>query len=234
MTQPASQREGNKSKRTSMLYRHSTRKKWGFALLAWDHGEKRGYQFEDGKLRVFKKGFFKLIDEVEVDSDEKMAVLATLRRRLGWRENVTVKTTKPAVDDVTFDLQVALFLDQYPKGFQDSKWAKEKRGIDTTRCLKRHRDVVIVEARKLLSRAQLISFFEEQRYQAVIDAMRAVGDSTDLIAKAKLSPLEGMGDEETKRLAEQLFELLHGEDRLAIRFERFVDTLGRSTKKQPS
>jgi len=234
MAEPTSNREGKKSKHVSMLYRHSTRKKWGLALLAWDHGEKRGYQFEDGKLRVFKKGFFELLDKIAVDTDEKKAILATLRRRLGWRENVTVKTVEPAENDSSFDLQVELFLNQYPKGFQDTEWAKERRGIDTTRCLKRHRDVAIVEARKLLSRARLHSLLEEGSHRAVIDAMRAVGDSTDLIAKAKLSPLEEMGDEEAKRLAEQLFELLHGEERLEIRFERFVDTLARSTKKQPT
>ena len=35
------------------LYRHSKRKQWGFAVLAWEKEGKRGYQFEDGELRVW-------------------------------------------------------------------------------------------------------------------------------------------------------------------------------------
>ena len=47
------------------FYRHRMRPKWGLAILAWDTGDKRGFQFEDGQVRIIKDGFYDLMIEVE-------------------------------------------------------------------------------------------------------------------------------------------------------------------------
>ena len=44
------------------LFRHSKRPQWGIAALVWELNGKRGYQFSDGKLRVFKQGFYGLFE----------------------------------------------------------------------------------------------------------------------------------------------------------------------------
>lgn len=185
-------------------------------------------------MRVFKRGYYELLEEINADSEEYSPVISVLRRRLGWREQVTQKASKVPAESISIDYQLRLFREQYPKGFQGAKWAKEKRGIDTTRRLKRHRDVAIVEARQLLARARLMKLLEQEQYGEIIEAMLEVGDTTDLIAKSKLKVLQNLSEESTKRLSEQLFDFLHGEEQLGIRFERFVDTLARTTKKRPT
>ena len=46
------------------LYQHTKRPEWGLAILAWDRGSRRAFQFEDGKLRVFKQGYYEMVEEV--------------------------------------------------------------------------------------------------------------------------------------------------------------------------
>ncbi|MEL6182380.1 MAG: hypothetical protein AAFS10_25715, partial [Myxococcota bacterium] len=57
------------------LYVHTKRPNWGRAILAWEQGGKRGYQFEDGRLRVFKKDFYGLFDTVELPEDDDSALV---------------------------------------------------------------------------------------------------------------------------------------------------------------
>ena len=47
------------------VYVHRKRPQWGYAIVAWEKGDKRGYQFEDGQLRVFKDAFYGLFDRVD-------------------------------------------------------------------------------------------------------------------------------------------------------------------------
>lgn len=234
MHQTGAKTEGKESKKTDVLYSHKTRKEWGFALLVWDHDDKRGYQFEDGKLRVFKKDYFGLLEMSDAPSEDTAPVVAALRRRLGWREQAVPKKPKRSVESVLFEHQLALFRELYPKGFQGSKWAKEKRGIDTTRQLQRHRDMALVQARKLLCRSRMTTLIENEEYGAIIKTLIEIGNATDMIAKSKLRPLEQLHEQGVRELAENLFELFHGDAQLAIRFERFVDALVRTTGKHPS
>jgi hypothetical protein len=127
-----------------------------------------------------------------------------------------------------------LFRELYPKGFQGSKWAREKRGVDTTRRLQRHRDIALVQARKSLCLSRLSSLIEEEEFSAVVDTAIEVGDSTDMISKGKLRSFENLSPSKAQEFARSLFELLHGDGPLAIRFERFVDVLSRVTGKSPS
>lgn len=231
MHQTNSKAEETQSRQEDVLYFHMTRKQWGLALLAWDHGDKRGYQFEDGKLRVFKQGYFDLLEEAEAPPK---GVFETLRRRLGWKAQEKPKKPNRSTESFPFEQQLVLFQDIYPKGFQGSKWAREKRGIDTTRCLQRHRDLAHVQARKDLSRAQLNKLIEEEDYTKIIRRMLKIGNGTDLISKSTLRPLEELLDRESQELGERLFELIHGDEELAIRFERFVDSLAELTGKSPA
>lgn len=234
MHQSSSKTEGSSTQRTDVLYRHRSRNEWGAALMAWDRGEKRGFQFEDGQLRIFKKGYFGLLEEVAAPPEETAAVVAALRRRLGWSEKVTTKKPKRPVESVPFEHQLVLFRELYPKGFQGSKWAKEKRGIDTTRRLQRHRDIALVETRKLLCRSRMNKLIQEEEFASIIETLLEIGNTTDLVAKSKLKPLEQLDGQGARELSEILFELLHGDKELSILFERLVDVLIRKTGKQPS
>ena len=65
------------------LYAHTKGQKWGLAILAWERGPCRGYQFEDGVLRIFKEGFYEMLEEVDAPADKAARVIAELRRKLG-------------------------------------------------------------------------------------------------------------------------------------------------------
>jgi hypothetical protein len=224
----------NTESKAEVLYQHRSRKEWGLALLAWDRGDKRGYQFEDGKLRIFKEGFFGLLEEVYAPEEELTPVVGALKRRLGWKEQAKAKKKKKAVEGVAFEHQLALFQELYPKGFQGAKWAREKRGVDTTRRLQRHRDIAHVTTRKSLCLSRLNTLVQEGDFKAIIETMIEIGDTTDLVAKKALKPLEQLSEDALRELGERLFDLLHGDEKVAIRFERFVDVLVRAIGKQPS
>ncbi len=234
MQQATSNIDQKSSKKHGVLYQHKARPEWGLAVLAWERGDKRGYQFEDGKLRVFKKGYFKLLEAVDQEPEESTSVAQALQRRIGWRQQAPATATRTRVNSVPFEQQIAYFEELYPKGFQGSKWAKEKRGIDSKRRLKRHREEAVIEARNILGQERLRERLDAGESAGVIQSLIALCDETDLITKRQSQPLSKVGEENAQEVAEGLYELLYGEERLAIRFERFVDTLARVTRKKPS
>jgi hypothetical protein len=64
--------------------------------------------------------------------------------------------------------------------------------------------------------------------------MRSVCEETDLVTASQLKPLKSVSEDRVSELAEGLNDLLHGDDQLAIRFERFVAALAAATGKKPS
>src|SRR5690606_26156746 len=46
----------------SVVYQHTKRAQWGLAALVWERDGKRGYRFEDGSERVFREGFYHLLE----------------------------------------------------------------------------------------------------------------------------------------------------------------------------
>ncbi len=171
--------------KTSLLFRHKARPEWGLATIAWERNEKRGYQFEDGKLRIIKNGYYGFFEDVELPSDEAQLVLDALRQRLGWEEPPT--TTKGSLKPTraSIERQVALFNQNYPGGFQDPVWEKDRRGIEGKRRLKRHREPSILIARKQLDKERLDLLMETEKYSDIIESMREVCKETDLVSKSQ-------------------------------------------------
>ena len=64
------------------LYRHSRREQWGLAILALEEGDRRRYQFEDGRMRTFKKGYWRLLVEVSRPDDETRTIVGDLISKL--------------------------------------------------------------------------------------------------------------------------------------------------------
>jgi hypothetical protein len=208
------------------LYVHRKRPRWGFALLAFDHDDKRGYQFEDGKLRLFKRGFYRMLQEVDPPIDKRRPVLEHLNRALGRRE---ARMASGGELLIPLSEQVALFKEQHPGGFAGEAWTKTMRGVGAKRTLKRHRDSAVKLARKRLSAGALTRLIEAARYDEVLEALSAVLEQTSLVTAAKLKPLREAPAYRRRQIAEALHELLHGEGALEQRFERFVASLGASS-----
>lgn len=215
------------------LYRHSKRPEWGMAIFAWERSGKRGFLFEDGKLRVFGHGYYELLEEIDVSPEEAAPVLDGLRRRLGWKRQEGTESVHRQFESISCDLQVDLFKELYPKGFSGASWARERRGMDAGRRLKRHRDVAILEATKLLSEDRLTGLVGVGEHAKVVESLREICASSDLIPKSQMLLLERLDDDGGRVLSESLIDFLYGEERLAIRFERFVTTLAKTTRSRP-
>jgi len=214
---------------TERIYTHSKRDEWGYAILAFERADRRAYQFQDGRLRLFKKGYYDLLEQAEPEDDEARNIVKNLKSMLknarAMREELAGGTDDPTV---TFEAIVTLFREVHPEGFAGDSYRKRIRGRDAKRRLKRHIDPAIDDARKALSPDTLDALAEAGDHAAVRDRLLEVLRATSLVSKKQLEPLEKLGDEHLETLTRALREMLYGVGPYEARFERFVRALGRS------
>lgn len=209
------------------LYQHTARAEWGLAILAWDRDGKRAFQFEDGQLRVFKRGYYELLEEVDRSVGDARAVIADLNRQLGRSENrrEREKAGTGGKALLSFDDQVAIFSRLYPGGFQDEAWMADVRGGGDGRRLKRHRAPAIAEAAETLSVAELDRRIGEGDFAGVCEALAALFGGTDLVTSKRAKPLTTLGEEQQQRVATTLRDYLYGDDAFPLRHGRWLRTL---------
>lgn len=206
------------------LYEHTKKQEWGVAILAWERDGRRGYQFEDGKLRVFKDGYYQLMQEVDRPADETRALMGELNRKLG-RSQQRRKAEEKGETMLTFEQQLAIFRELYPKGFEDPRWASKVRGTEVARRLKRHRDPAIAEARDKLAAAELDRLIEAESFAAVHQRVVDILDGTNLVTPKQLDPLRTLDEDRQRGFGIALRDLLHGEGSYVIRLERFMSAM---------
>ncbi len=213
------------------LYAHRKRPRWGFAILAWEGREQRHYQFQDGQLRTFKKGYYELLTEVDEPVDRALDIVrdlkAMLRIERGRRDSGA--TPKSLEHLVSFDDQLRLFTALYPAGFVDGAWVSEMRGEPGARRLKRHRDPAIEEARRKLGRDALDAWIASGDHRAVCEAAKTVLAGTDLAGSKDTAALRRLPEGEAPAFARALRDLLYGDDRYALRFTAFTGVLDRAS-----
>lgn len=214
------------------LYTHSTRPQWGLAILAWEGRDKRRYQFQDGKLRTFKKGYYELMEPVdELDADARKTV-RDLKTMLGAARHRFVEDMHGAAETaqaptVTLDQQIAYFQTLYPEGFADPKYLAEVRGEGDARRKKRHRDAAIAEAREKLERSALET-------RGGIDRLVEVLGNTDLVPPKDVKMLESIPEGKEPVLRDALRDLLWGDEAYQQRFRRWIDSIAEATGQRPS
>jgi hypothetical protein len=213
--------EAQKELKTT-LYRHTKRDQWGLAILAWEHEGKRGYQFEDGTLRVLKRGYYHLMCEVDRPADITQRVLGRLNRALGRHEAGKKRNLDRLI---SFDDQLTLFRDEFPQGFRGEKWRKKMRGVDAGQQLKRHREPAVRAAQSLLAPESLTRMIEAGDFEAVLQELVRLLKQTNLVRPNQLGPLE-IPPHRQERFALALRDLLHGDGPFRDRFGRWVQVLG--------
>lgn len=215
------------------LYRHKKRPQWGVAILAWDRGEIRAYQFEDGRLRKFKKGYFKLMEKVGEIRGSRDSLIENLTSAAKEKKDRggDIETLEPVAP---FDAQVRLFTELYPDGFADDEWVKDHRGTPKGSDLKRHRDPAIKAVKENLSQEHCQEWIAEDRHAHLMEAVREILSKTDLVTLKHVRMLKGLDPEETKLLAETIADLLHGEDEYRRRFRGYLRVLGEILGSRPS
>lgn len=221
------------------LYQHAKRREWGFAIVAWERDGKRGYQFEDGELRVFKDGYYHLLEEMldVADGADIAARLDAKRASAGKKDDKKKRGSRGGrssvnIEDLpTLGEQMLVFRTLFPGGFDDPAWIKEQRGGDG-RALKRHRDAAIKRGQDGLNKDSLEALVNAGQTHSVIERACEVLDKTDLVTKAQVDPLRNTGRD--SRLAQALLDFLHGEADLDTRFAMLCRALATATRKPPS
>lgn len=215
------------------LYRHKKRHKWGLAIIAWEHGDKRGYQFEDGRVRVFKRGFYRMFEEVDPPEDAAGELVDELKSRLERSKRRAARKAGRAQSSGSrkskavypFTEQLRIFTTLYPKRFADPAWLDGMRGIDASRRLKRHRQPVADEARELLADERMREMMEANRHSEVVRECIELLESTSLVSSSQLEPMRRLRPDAQREFTVTLHDLLYGDAILARRFDRFADVL---------
>jgi hypothetical protein len=220
------------------LYAHTKGEKWGLAILAWERGPCRGYQFEDGVLRIFKEGFYEMLEEVDAPADKAARVIAELRRKLGdaspppHEGGARPRTAAPGL---SFEEQVHGFRSRFPEGFADPAWIARYRGRPGGwRRAKGHVDAAFVDARGVLALDELDRALTEDRATEIVTATSAILERTSLLNGAQTEPLRTLPPARHATFGQALRDLIHGEEAYELRFERFVASLSVPRRPGPT
>ena len=212
------------------LFQHSRRPDWGLAILAWEGDNQRGYQFEDGRLRTFKKGYYHLLTEIDRPVEEVERVVDELARRLDLvqaRTERAEEAKKRGRRLTTLDEQLGVFRRLFPEGFNDPVWAEDIRGIGVSHPRKKHRSPVIEMAKELLAEADLRAALEAGEPERVMASVISLLERTDLVQPKDVKPLSGIAGDDLKDTAEAIVEMLYGKAPWPDRFGTFLKTLTR-------
>jgi hypothetical protein len=214
------------------LYEHTACPQWGLAILAWERDDKRAFQFEDGKLRVFKADYFKLLKPVDRPMDEVAEIYTELSKKLGRKE--AAKRLSQDKAPIPLDKQIEFFKAQFPDGLSGDAWTKKMRHRESGKALKRHRDPVIKMAAELLAIDAIKAKHEAGENTAVVEDMVKVLDATDLVSKAQTKPLRDISDARANQVVAAFIDLMSGDNPLVRRFEAWATVLQRVAGKKPS
>ncbi len=193
--------------------RHRRRPSWGTDMLVGEDGRRRRYQFEDGKLRAFKEGFFHLLEAMDDDEEDTSSLQSTLHKKhdaaLARRE---ISARRRSGDHTAIRLvdQFLVFRDIYPEGFEDPLFIERSRMPDPGKnTCKRHVDAAIELGAVHLDPAQLHATLQEGRHDAVLQHFLRVAMRTDLLAVGRdIKPLQGLDPAWHPELAVCLFNLV--------------------------
>jgi hypothetical protein len=210
------------------LFEHAKRPEWGLAIMAWERNKRRAYQFQDGKLRLIKEGYYHLMQEVDRPADSALEITKSLKDKLGVseaRREVVKKARAKGKKILTLKDQITIFNIMYPNGFQGEEWDANIRGEGEGRRLKRHREPALQDAKVRLSKEALEPLIEGEQYTEVINTALDVLKKTSLVRPVHLKPLKELAKTKHPDLAKAIFDLFWGSGKYSMRFDAFVRVL---------
>ena len=215
------------------LYRHCKYPEWGRAVIVREQSSKRSYMFEDGQVRLFKKGYYHLLEEVQLDEADALDLATVLggalERRSGPAEapSAADKPRASRIGRIRLEERIAFLDSEYSGGLSGEAWDREIRGRGTTTRRKRHRDPVLADAHRLLVERPP----DPDDPQGLLDALVNVLEPSDLLGARRREKLAALGPSESAELGQALHGLLFGEVPHPIRLERWIDALSRPPHK---
>ena len=209
------------------IFEHVSRKDWGRSVLLQEIPDKRTFLFEDGAERSFRPDYWHKMELVDVQVNEAVRIDRLARRNQAPAPGSTRKSKAPLKKpDITFEEQVAYFMQLYPVGFEDEAYVKAERGVQGGKGAEKLKDAALERAEELLSQNNLRELMDagsyEDLHQMVYEILTSTKSTTQ---KAEATRFKNMSDEMRETFAQALYELLYGERTYPIRFDSLVAAL---------
>jgi hypothetical protein len=222
-----------------VLYQHARRPQWGFAILCQEDKTSRTFQFQDGRTRTFKMGFYELMVPVETEEDQTEEIAGTLTRAMDrqiTRKRIMERAKKEGRNIFTVADQIALFQKEFPGGFQDERYIEEIRhGGGGGRRRKKNREAGVEHAQTTLSVESIDELLGAYNYRAVYEAAIAVLSKTDIASTSTdVRPLRRLPAELIPEFAVTLRDLLYGDDPYEERLGGFLALLEDHEETKPT
>lgn len=206
------------------LFKHVSRPEWGLATRVANGHTHASFQFQDGKLRKFGLGYIHLLEEVDRPLDESERIQTELAAKAGLTLS---RRSARALGDTLYTVtqQAQLFRTDFTEGFVDPAFVKKHRGTSKKHTAKRHRDTAIERAKKLLGRSELLQLVAAAQYDVVMDRVVELLNSTSLVTKRQLEPMQRLDADGQRRAATALCEILYGDVVMATAMQRWINAL---------
>lgn len=191
------------------LVRHARRRQWGRGLVLWTRENKRACLFEDGRMRVFMRQYFTMLEPAATPAPAVRMRLRAQALADGLLDTGDqTRVSKPTAAIPSLNDQIDLFESLYPEGFHGDAWVCETRDRPGQRRVKRLRDPAIADAAEQLDRAILQELIDAKAYTELRERMVEVLRRTDLVSRKQLKILQDLRFDAD--MATAWFGFLHG------------------------
>ncbi len=208
------------------LFRHTKREKWGLGILQTVMDDRIQMQFQDGRNRYFKKGYYHLLDAVDRPMNVAAGIVDALQQMMPEEDR---PERKNRVLPPSMDEQIEYLRSLFPGGFQDEAYAEHHRGDGRKRPLKRHRDALVARAEKYLTRDVL-----QGDPTAAFKAACKVITVTGLVGAKERKKFKAIEEQHHDEVMSALRALLFGKSKLIQRFDGYVRALEKAMGETPS
>ncbi len=210
-----------------VLYEHSRRPEWGLAVLTSEDRTSRSYQFTDGKIRVFKEGYYDLLTPTARPAAEQRQArddLDEMLRRAESKERLADRTKSDGRLQISVASQVSLFRKLFPGGFEDPGYLERVRGLA---CDSSGRNGGPDAARALLlervSEAVLNNLASAEDWATLYDLIIQGLHTSEIVSSSSdIRPLRRVPDEERAAVCKAFVDLIYGKGDFGVRFDAFV------------
>ena len=221
------------------MYQHEKRPAWGLAILAWERGDKRGYLFEDGSLRVIGQPYYHFMKLSQADvgtlSSAFRQQLAQLKRAKAGAHDRKSQTL------FTIEEQAQFLVGQFAGGFAGEEWQRRHRADPGKKQqLKRHRDAALAAAQAVLDPKKVARAISDHAHVELWTEICELLRSTDLLTPRDLAALEKKIPAADRSLTIALAGVLHADagkeaaNDFGDRFTVLVRELTALLRKPPS
>lgn len=222
------------------LFMHTRRPEWGVGLWVTSDRSSRTMQFEDGKQRTFREGYYHLLSPVDpnVVDVENVFVKMVGEAQLTERDALRAETRPVKEPVMDFDRQIEVFLAQYPGGFEDEEYLHDyRRASEEKGGRKSHFEQAMLLAQDELEKEKLERKLVAGDLEGIFNDMVNVLRRTSLVSPSKeVAPIEEIESPEARaKIAAAMVEMLHSEEgHYRYRFAEFLNALRQDGGVNPS